>query len=433
MDRPNGKEPSMAGGIRNVAESHVTDKDSIEPNGFYNETGGQHYNRKRVDYLKEATVVLDLMGNKDINAKDIIKTILDKVGFGNLLAVRPKHELEYELTLKSVDICEGLLDGVEIKGQFCEVKRLERREYIVSFLHLPAYVHDQTIEDKLESWGVTPVTTVRRRLYPGTNIADGTRYVKVLFPKEVTSLPYSTKFETSDGLQYFRVIHDGQVKLCRMCLQPGHIFKDCPNFTCFECFEQGHFAKNCKAEKCPDCKKVFIKCNCVTESEGESGVVEIGSENVRENVTEMEYGMNEGRNGFKRKELNKENGKETEKGKALNEGEGKATPQVNEIMETESNVETKIKTDQTRMKDQGKKLICNIQIDNKDAADETVKGDSRKSNENQVKSTQKKQNGGQHVLRYKEIPNLKLVLRKQKLRRARLKKKNKTFNVSYED
>ncbi len=58
--------------------------------------------------------------------------------------------------------------------------------------------------------------------------------------------------------------------------------------------------------------------------------------------------------------MNKENGKETEKVKALNEGEGKATPQVNEIMETESNVETKIKTDQTRMKDQGKKLICNI-------------------------------------------------------------------------
>ncbi len=48
MDRPNGKEPSMAGGIRN--ESHVTDKDSIEPNGFYKETGGQHYNRKRVDF-----------------------------------------------------------------------------------------------------------------------------------------------------------------------------------------------------------------------------------------------------------------------------------------------------------------------------------------------------------------------------------------------
>ncbi len=38
----------------------------------------------------------------------------------------------------------------------------------------------------------------------------------------------------------------------------------------------------------------------MTESEGENGVVEIGSENVRENVTEMEYGMNEGKNGFKR-------------------------------------------------------------------------------------------------------------------------------------
>lgn len=56
MDRTHGKEPSMAGGIRSGTEFHVMDNDSIEPNRFYKVTGGQQYDRKRVDYLKEATV-----------------------------------------------------------------------------------------------------------------------------------------------------------------------------------------------------------------------------------------------------------------------------------------------------------------------------------------------------------------------------------------
>ncbi len=72
------------------------------------------------------------------------------------------------------------------------------------------------------------MTKIKRRVYPGTNIADGTRYVKVKFPKEVKSLPYRAQFETAEGAQYFRVIHDRQEKLCCMCMQPGHIFRDCP-------------------------------------------------------------------------------------------------------------------------------------------------------------------------------------------------------------
>lgn len=59
-------------------------------------------------------------------------------------------------------------------------------------------------------------------------------------------------------------------------------------------------------------------------------------------MAEMEHGMNEGKNYFKRKDLNKEKGQETEKGKVVNGGAEKAIPQVNEIMETESNVETTI-------------------------------------------------------------------------------------------
>lgn len=54
-----------------------------------------------------------------------------------------------------------------------------------------------------------------------------------------------------------------------MCMQPGHILRDCPDFKCFECYEQGHFAKDCKADKCPDCKKAFMRCDCESEHEEE--------------------------------------------------------------------------------------------------------------------------------------------------------------------
>ncbi len=57
------------------------------------------------------------------------------------------------------------------------------------------------------------MTKIKRRVYPGTNIANGTRYVKVKFPKEITSLPYRAQFETAEAAQYFSVIHDGQEKL----------------------------------------------------------------------------------------------------------------------------------------------------------------------------------------------------------------------------
>lgn len=88
--------------------------------------------------------------------------------------------------------CVYLLDGLEIKGAKCEVKKLQEREYIVSFMHLPVYLEDSNIMDKLEGWGVTPTSRIRRRYYPGTG-------KRVKFPNEVVSLPDSTRFETAEG------------------------------------------------------------------------------------------------------------------------------------------------------------------------------------------------------------------------------------------
>ncbi|XP_030205902.1 DNA-binding protein HEXBP-like [Gadus morhua] len=36
-----------------------------------------------------------------------------------------------------------------------------------------------------------------------------------------------------------------QVKVCRLCIQPGHILRECPDFTCYKCKRQGHYAREC--------------------------------------------------------------------------------------------------------------------------------------------------------------------------------------------
>ena len=67
------------------------------------------------------------------------------------------------------------------------------------------------------------VTPIYRRRYKGTNIADGTRYVRVKFPPEIKSLPYSMKFKTVEGVEYFRVLHDNQIKVCYNCMSANHV------------------------------------------------------------------------------------------------------------------------------------------------------------------------------------------------------------------
>lgn len=218
--------------------------------------------RYKKNYTKEATVVVDLAEVQEGKAEDIIQALKDKLDVTKILAVRPKMMKEYEITLEKEEDIENLNEGLMIKGKLCEIKKLNNREFVVSFMHLPAYLDDAEILQKLEGWGVTPVSQIRRRLYTGTNIEDGTRFLKVQFPKEVVSLPYSTRIETEDGPQYYRVIHSRQVRTCRLCMSPDHLMKDCPDFKCFKCEETGHFARDCKVVRCPDCKCVLDKCEC---------------------------------------------------------------------------------------------------------------------------------------------------------------------------
>ena len=112
------------------------------------------------------------------------------------------------------------------------------------------------------------LTPIYRRYYKGTKIADGTRYIRVKFPPEIKRLPYSMKFKTVEGVEYFRVLHDNQLEVCYNCMSDSHVIKDCPNIKCHFCKENGHYVKNCsKTFLCDKCGLKEDECECEFNSE----------------------------------------------------------------------------------------------------------------------------------------------------------------------
>jgi hypothetical protein len=214
-------------------------------------------------FVKECSVLIDVGDNHKVKAIDIINSIDSVIGEGSVFACVPKSGSAYELTLDDQESAQLLLDGVTVSGVTYDCRAVAQTVLTVSFMHLPAYLSDDEIGAKLHEFDVDVVGNIRRRYYTGTTVADGTRYMSVKLPPTLRSLPYSMKFNTARGQEYFRVIHDNQIKMCRKCNSPDHVFKDCPDYFCYQCLGQGHKVKFCTAVQCGKCRLYGERCKCV--------------------------------------------------------------------------------------------------------------------------------------------------------------------------
>lgn len=88
-----------AGGTRLVdghgSETRQRDRNSRD--------GDKRTNKAKMDHLKEATVSVDI-SKVNARAEDIIKAVTERIGKGNILAVIPKQNKEYEVTLENVEV-----------------------------------------------------------------------------------------------------------------------------------------------------------------------------------------------------------------------------------------------------------------------------------------------------------------------------------------
>ncbi len=107
--------------------------------------GDRHMHQHQKEYTREATMIVNVSEVDGGKAEDVINALIAKVEVDKILAVRPRLNKEFEITLENVIICESLKEGLSIKETVCEVRSLHARECVVSFMHLPAYTRDEEL------------------------------------------------------------------------------------------------------------------------------------------------------------------------------------------------------------------------------------------------------------------------------------------------
>ena len=213
-------------------------------------------------YNMECIVREHYKNQRKPKAYDVCLALENILGEGTVYCCSPRNDGYYEVTLSSKDLLNNLHNSITVNDEVYTVSPMVNEKVVVSFMNLPSYITDEEIYNKLGMYGIMDVETIQRRRIQGTQWEDGTRFTRVKFPAGMSSLPYTMKFKTHEGYDFFKVIHNNQTKVCFHCLSEGHEKWECPSIQCQNCGHYGHIQYNCHIPECHRCGRKPKLCKC---------------------------------------------------------------------------------------------------------------------------------------------------------------------------
>lgn len=218
-------------------------------------------------YRKECTLNIEIEGNETIDIKTLLETVIGICGKGSVIACVPIVKNHYEMIMSDERFCSKLKPAFRVDETRVFARSAYENAIIVSMMHLSPMIPDYELENRLTSYGCRVVSPIWRRYYHfmDCKIEDGTRFMKVVMPHNISSLPYAMKFSCQGKAKHYRVIHTGQENVCNLCCSPDHQARYCPNTECYKCYELGHISFDCPLKTCRDCKHLKVNCRCDSE------------------------------------------------------------------------------------------------------------------------------------------------------------------------
>lgn len=250
---------------KNTTRAQTDRKERTSPNKVKpaDKTNENRNIRTRV-YKKECTLNIEVEKSDKMDIRTLLEEVSEICGRGSILVCVPNEKNKFELTMADKEACSLLTPAFRVGDTRVFAKHTYENSIVVSLMHLSPMIPDHEIEAKLFSYGCKIVSPIWRKRYEFLDmlIEDGTRYMKVVMPPNVSSLPYALKFTCQGITKHYRVIHTGQENVCNICCSLDHFARFCPTTECYKCHDLGHISFDCPMKICRDCRNCRKNCTC---------------------------------------------------------------------------------------------------------------------------------------------------------------------------